>query len=68
MSFKTLLVFAAILILTANKNELFGAESAFEGKAIRIVVGFSAGGGFDTYSRGTWGNIFPAIHPWSWRT
>lgn len=51
MSFKTLLVFAAILILTANKNELFGAESAFEGKAIRIVVGFSAGGGFDTYSR-----------------
>ena len=51
MSFKTLLVFAAILILTANKNELFGAESAVEGKAIRIVVGFSAGGGFDTYSR-----------------
>lgn len=51
MSFKTLLVFAAILILIASKNELFGAESAFEGKAIRIVVGFSAGGGFDTYSR-----------------
>src|SRR5688500_16375945 len=51
MSFKTVLMFAAILILTASKNELFGAESAFEGKAIRIVVGFSAGGGFDTYSR-----------------
>jgi tripartite-type tricarboxylate transporter receptor subunit TctC len=51
MSFKTVFVFAAILILTASRNELFGAESAFEGKAIRIVVGFSAGGGFDTYSR-----------------
>jgi tripartite-type tricarboxylate transporter receptor subunit TctC len=51
MIFKTVLIFAAILIVTASKNELFGAESAFEGKAIRIVVGFSAGGGFDTYSR-----------------
>jgi len=51
MSLKTVLMFAAIFILTANKNELFGAQSAFEGKAIRIVVGFSAGGGFDTYSR-----------------
>ena len=44
MSFKTVLMFAAILILAASKNELFGAESAFEGKAIRIVVGFAAGG------------------------
>ena len=51
MGFKTVLMFAAILILAPSKNELFGAESAFEGKAIRIVVGFSAGGGFDTYSR-----------------
>ena len=51
MILKTGLVFAAVLILTASKNELFAAEPAFEGKAIRIVVGFSAGGGFDTYSR-----------------
>jgi tripartite-type tricarboxylate transporter receptor subunit TctC len=51
MSFKTVLMFAAILILAASKNELFGAQSVFEGKVIRIVVGFSAGGGFDTYSR-----------------
>jgi tripartite-type tricarboxylate transporter receptor subunit TctC len=27
------------------------AQPAFEGKTIRIVVGFSAGGGFDNYSR-----------------
>src|SRR3970040_1311249 len=26
-------------------------ESFFKGKTMRIVVGFSAGGGFDTYSR-----------------
>jgi tripartite-type tricarboxylate transporter receptor subunit TctC len=29
----------------------FGQEKFFEGKTIRIVVGFSAGGGFDAYSR-----------------
>jgi len=28
-----------------------GAEDFFKGKSIRIVVGFSAGGGFDTYAR-----------------
>ncbi len=48
---KTFFMLAAILFLSASKNELFAAQSAFEGKAIRIVVGFSAGGGFDTYSR-----------------
>ena len=71
MSFKTVLMFAAILILTASKNELFGAQSAFEGKAIRIVVGFrpvEASIPIPEPSPVTWGNIFPAIHPWSWRT
>ena len=71
MIFKTVLMSAGILILTVSRNELFGAESAFEGKAIRIVVGFSAGGGFDPIpepSPATWENIFPVIHPWSWRT
>lgn len=29
----------------------FGAESFYEGKTIRIIVGFSAGGAFDQYSR-----------------
>jgi tripartite-type tricarboxylate transporter receptor subunit TctC len=48
---KTFFMLAAILFLSASKNELFAAQSVFEGKAIRIVVGFSAGGGFDTYSR-----------------
>ena len=51
MILKTFLLLAAISFLSAGKIELFAAQSAFEGKVIRIVVGFSAGGGFDTYSR-----------------
>ena len=48
---KTFLVIAAILSLNVSDDPILAAQSAFEGKAIRIVVGFSAGGGFDTYSR-----------------
>jgi len=33
-------------VLPAN-----GAEPFYKGKTIRVIVGFSAGGGFDTYSR-----------------
>lgn len=29
----------------------FSQEPFFKGKTVRIVVAFSAGGGFDTYSR-----------------
>lgn len=29
----------------------YGAAPFYEGKTIRLIVGFSAGGGFDTYSR-----------------
>ena len=43
-----LLVGAVGLLSAAPSTE---AQSFFEGKTIRIVVGFSAGGGFDTYSR-----------------
>lgn len=42
-----LLVFSAALIA----KDLYGAAPFYEGKTLRIVVGFSAGGGFDTYSR-----------------
>jgi tripartite-type tricarboxylate transporter receptor subunit TctC len=41
---------AALVSLIFNAR-LHAAQPAFEGKTIRIVVGFSAGGGFDTYSR-----------------
>jgi tripartite-type tricarboxylate transporter receptor subunit TctC len=36
------------LVLTAP---VFGQESFYQGKTLRMVVGFSAGGGFDVYSR-----------------
>jgi tripartite-type tricarboxylate transporter receptor subunit TctC len=45
--FCTLFLFTAIL--SAGKAN--AAEEFFKGKSIRIVVGFSAGGGFDTYAR-----------------
>ena len=32
-------------------NSVFAQESFYKGKTIRIIVGFSAGGGFDTYAR-----------------
>ncbi len=37
-------------------------ESFFKGKTVRIVVGFAAGGGFDTYTRAIaryWGRHIP---------
>jgi tripartite-type tricarboxylate transporter receptor subunit TctC len=48
---KAFLLFAATSLLANVNNKVVAAQPAFEGKAIRIVVGFSAGGGFDTYSR-----------------
>jgi tripartite-type tricarboxylate transporter receptor subunit TctC len=41
---------------------LVAQESFFKGKTVRIVVGFAAGGGFDTYSRAMaryWGRHIP---------
>src|SRR5262249_32824142 len=32
-------------------NSVLGQEPFYKGKTIRIIVGFSAGGGFDTYAR-----------------
>jgi tripartite-type tricarboxylate transporter receptor subunit TctC len=40
------LLLGAILIVP-----VYGAAPFYEGKSMRLVVGFSAGGGFDTYSR-----------------
>lgn len=39
------------LLLGTTATLAFTQDSFFKGKVIRIVVGFSAGGGFDTYSR-----------------
>ena len=42
---------AAAVSLSLFTDILYAAQPAFEGKTIRIVVGFSAGGGFDTCFR-----------------
>jgi tripartite-type tricarboxylate transporter receptor subunit TctC len=44
----TLLTIALLLPSTASAA---AADDFYKGKSIRIVVGFSAGGGFDTYAR-----------------
>lgn len=49
-----LVAFAAVLIgvIVPMRSFVFAAaEEFYRGKVIRIVVGFSAGGGFDTYAR-----------------
>ncbi len=40
----------ALLLLPASASAA-AADEFYKGKSIRIVVGFSAGGGFDTYAR-----------------
>lgn len=43
--------FVLALASWANPSSGAAAEQFYEGKTIRFVVGFAAGGGFDTYSR-----------------
>src|SRR5574341_955963 len=40
-----------IALLLPSSVSGAGADDFYKGKSIRIVVGFSAGGGFDTYAR-----------------
>ena len=47
----TLALAVFIYGLTATAAFAAAADDFFKGKVIRIVVGFSAGGGFDTYAR-----------------
>src|SRR5687768_7437488 len=43
--------FIGVLLLAALSGPAQAAAPFYEGKSIRVIVGFSAGGGFDTYSR-----------------
>ena len=50
--FKRLVTFLTVLsALAFIANSPARAQSFFEGKTMRIVVGFAAGGGYDTYAR-----------------
>ncbi|HXF76451.1 MAG TPA: hypothetical protein VNN13_10195, partial [Methylomirabilota bacterium] len=46
-------ILCAVLLFfgLARTGEAASLEDFYKGKSIRIVVGFSAGGGFDTYAR-----------------
>lgn len=48
-SIKRVLVIAVVLLISLSYSN--AQEANFDGKTIRIVVGFSAGGGFDAYAR-----------------
>src|SRR4029077_17045489 len=44
-------MFGAVLASVWSSQHVSYAQDFYAGKIIRIVVGFPAGGGFDTYSR-----------------
>ncbi len=44
-------LFVAFAVMLACGGSLFAQESFYKGKTIRVIVGASAGGGYDTYSR-----------------
>jgi tripartite-type tricarboxylate transporter receptor subunit TctC len=48
LSLVAILSFAAFLLVGSNDAR---AEDFYAGKTIRVIVGFSAGGGYDTYAR-----------------
>src|SRR5262245_46518296 len=41
----------ALLLAALGGDRLAGAQSFYEGKTVRIIVGLAPGGGFDTYAR-----------------
>jgi len=50
MKLGRLLLTLSLMVLSLSANA-FAQEAFYKGKTMRIVVGFGAGGGFDTYSR-----------------
>lgn len=51
MMIKLWRLWVIIAILLVSGSPLSAQDSFFKGKIVRIVVGFTAGGGYDTYSR-----------------
>ncbi len=54
------LILSAVLVSAIDNG--FAQTNFYEGKTVRMIVGFTAGGGYDTLERlaGTWENTFPA--------
>jgi tripartite-type tricarboxylate transporter receptor subunit TctC len=45
------LLFLILSLLVFGEDRTFAQANFYEGKSIRIIVGFSAGGGYDAYTR-----------------
>jgi tripartite-type tricarboxylate transporter receptor subunit TctC len=63
MRFRWVWIFTAIIVLIADSSR---ADDFYKGKTIRVIVGGSAGGGFDIYTRAMarhMGKHIPAIPP-----
>jgi tripartite-type tricarboxylate transporter receptor subunit TctC len=66
-----LLALSALAIVLAAGGGTARAQSFYEGKTVRLIVGFAPGGGFDTYARSLAPHgvdTFPAIPRSSSRT
>jgi tripartite-type tricarboxylate transporter receptor subunit TctC len=50
-AFRWLLAVSVAALLSTSSNAVFGQETFYKGKTIRLIVGLAPGGGFDTYSR-----------------
>ncbi len=48
---RLLLSSLAIIVASAQGSALFAQAGFYEGKTIRMIVGFTAGGGYDAYTR-----------------
>jgi tripartite-type tricarboxylate transporter receptor subunit TctC len=44
-------VFLLAVLIIVRVDQLFAQANFYEGKTVRFIVGFSAGGGYDTYTR-----------------
>jgi len=51
MTIKLWRLWVIIAILLVSGSPVSAQDSFFKGKIVRIIVGFTAGGGYDTYSR-----------------
>ena len=48
---KKLFLIAMIAVIVLPSTVTFAAAPSFEGKTVRVIVGYSAGGGYDLYAR-----------------
>ena len=68
---KRLLALSIVAIFIVAGRDGAGAQSFYQGKTLRLIVGFAPGGGSTPTrgcSRATWAGTFPAVRRSSSRT